>query len=129
MERYIARAHVWPSFFNDPDGFLRRKFQDHLFQSSPELEITDLGPLSPRKAQCAHQFFAHALPVGMCASAWFRVKLSATVRIRVRVNSRHALSCISQYAATPCLRRHCLGAYNVLLNTLQVVGLLVTSPP
>ena len=36
MERYIARADVWrllwPSFFNDPDGFLRRKFQDHLFQ-------------------------------------------------------------------------------------------------
>jgi hypothetical protein len=73
--------------------FLRRKSP-----ISPELEITDLRPLSPRKAQ----LFAQAL--GMCA--W----LSATVRI----DGRYALSRISQYAATPCL-----GAYDALIHLLD----------
>ena len=89
MERYIAHMTV----VLQRSEFLRRKSP-----ISPELEITDLRPLSPRKAQ----FFAQAL--GMCA--W----LSATVRI----DGRYALSRISQYAATPCL-----GAYNALIHLLD----------
>ena len=89
MERYIAHMAI----VLQRTEFLRRKSP-----ISPELEITDLRPLSPRKAQ----FFAQAL--GMCA--W----LSATVRI----DGRCALSRISQYAASPCL-----GAYGALIHLLD----------
>ncbi len=87
MERYVTNRYIaHMAIVLQRSEFLRRKSP-----ISPELEITDLRPLSPRKAQ----FFAQAL--GVCAS------LSATMRI----DGRYALSRISQYAATPCL-----GAYD-----------------